>query len=228
MSVNTLTNSLAAPYGNDNAILLQLALVAFIENFQVTTKIKSLTTNENCCTDNILPLFNFLVNEHTTFPILFFSSINHNNSLKKLKIYCEQIVNNIGYENFVYQNLYNIVSQLVLSVLHIIELFKEKQLLKNSKINSYGQTEFSLFWNYFNQLTIFFPKIFHGYWDNENVIFCLMRHKEILIEIYGKDFLKQHFASPFSIQQILTLLLERYSKRGFESVLPSIRQHCNF
>ena len=62
------------------------------------------------------------------------------------------------------------------------------------------------------------------YWDNENVILCLLRIRQSLIDIYGEDFIDKRLKWPAKSKELLEFLSQRYRERGFESLLPTIQQ----
>jgi len=73
----------------------------------------------------------------------------------------------------------------------------------------------------FNQMGRTIPRILNEYWNNENVIYCLLRKKDVLEEIYGSDFYKR-LKWPKKTSDLIELLLNRYQARGFEALLPLI------
>ncbi len=71
--------------------------------------------------------------------------------------------------------------------------------------------------------------LFDAYSEDENVLFYILRSRAQLDEIFGDNFVAQMLAKmhPKGISGIETLLLDRYSKRGFNHLLPIIQAHIS-
>lgn len=154
-------------------------------------------------------------------------------SLTKFKEYCEQFSRNASHQNKKHADLHMAAHQTWLTAIHNFEL------LNSLYINPYTQNREAILLVLpfkralntlqirFNQVIRYLPRVMHEYWNNENVILCLLRKKTELAEIYGPDFLYKRFKWPVQTQELIQLSIQRYQSRGFESLSPIIQQIFN-
>jgi hypothetical protein len=65
--------------------------------------------------------------------------------------------------------------------------------------------------------------------NNENVLYCLLCHHRSLDLIYGPSFTAKNFKKMHkSLDQTQHFLIEAYRQRGFEKLIPTIKQKMSF
>lgn len=221
-------------YYENNSLLIQFMMGEFIQTRQLTLRIKSLIHEHLESEEKFYAIYPSLIQ---TLRELIGSSARHeqhsfslwsNGSLTKLKVYCEQFSRNSSHQHKRHINLHMATHQAWLSAMHNLEL------LNSLCIASYKNPEtvlplislkrtFNTLQIRFNQIVRSLPRVLNDYKSDENVILCLLRKRDQLIEIYGEDFL-QRFKWPFKSKELVQLLVERYQVRGFEALVPTIQQ----
>lgn len=230
----SLGNHFSTFQGN-NAILVQFILVEFLHIYQLTFQIKKLMQDKIdsvVASESLLPSLTYLMSElvgqaqHKKFPISRWTQ----GSLTKFKEYCERFSSNSLHQNKHHVHLHMAAHQAWLTAVHNLELIYSSHY--NSSTEN-ANIQFSLFpfkrsFNtlqvHFNRVIRHIPKVINSFWNDENVVLCLLRRKTQLSEIYGTDFLNKHFKWPFKIGELLPLLVQRYQDRGFEALVPTIQQ----
>lgn len=224
-------------YYQDNTLLIQFIVAEFIQAYQLTTQLKVLVQKH----------LDSIPTTNTAFPTLFqvleqlvgglfqqeglSLSISswYKGSLTKLKEYCDQFLRNSQdtHKQFIY--FHTAVHRAWLSAVQNLEFLQSLQ-------PTYAQTQKSTFFHlsfkrsfetlqiHFNQVIQRLPRLLQVYWNNENIVLCLLRKKIHLSEIYGSDFLVSCFKWSVSFEQIFHSLTQHYQVRGFESLLPMIQQ----
>jgi hypothetical protein len=224
------------PFYQDNSILIQFMIEEFTQSYRLTLKIKTLIQDQshqhrvsNFFPSSLIPIFNQLVGSPPKFEGASPSGWSKGH-LTKFKEYTEHFSRNSSHENKKHFNLYMSVDQAWVTAIHHLEL------LNSSYLNSYISHSHSLLCLFplkrafhhlqmqFNQILRYIPRIISEYWNNENVIFYLLRKKEWLTEIYGSDFLHKRFKFPMTGSEMIDLLIKSYTSRGFETLLPTIQQ----
>lgn len=152
-----------------------------------------------------------------------------NGALTKLKEHCEQFSLNSSHQNKRYLSLH--LSTYYAWSMAIDNLAYLKSLDSSSQPNpSFSQDSnsikrsFEQFQKRFNQITRTIPLILKGYWNNENVLYCVLRKKEIFAEIFGKEFLSKKLKVTKEKSDLVKFLVQRYQVRGFENILPAIER----
>lgn len=73
-----------------------------------------------------------------------------------------------------------------------------------------------------NRMTATISSMLSLYKKDENVLLCLLRHRDSLSKIYGNDIFPKKFKWLAPSRRLQTLLKSRYRKRGFKNLLPLI------
>lgn len=218
----------------DNSLLVQFILAEFVHVHQATHQIKSLlelqkdsAADPAALHQSLNLIFSQLVGSH---PRQAHSSNWSRGSLSRFKEYCEHLSNNSAQGKREHIHLHMSAHHVWLMAVHTIELVNtlfaksyEKKGEKDILVVQLKRTCHSLQIR-FKQVIRHLPKVIASYWNNENVILCLLRRKTQLAEIYGSDFLGSHFKWPAQTNELTEILSQRYKDRGFESILTLIEQ----
>lgn len=222
------------PLFHDPSILMQLIIDETIRSHQLFMQINSLLGQEIQSPQHLAKFsvdFNVLLDQLIGSPLLQeFSSSSFwtKGTLTKLKEYCRKVFNLSAYAN---KHLVNFNSAIHLTwqkTLYAFELFHSiySHSLPRTASTIYLlilKQSFDRILSHFNKAIKTLPGILTDFWDNENVLFYLLRNKDALENIYGPNFLRKQFKCPHHPAKIQTLLMERYQTRGFEAVLPIIQ-----
>ncbi len=145
--------------------------------------------------------------------------------LTKLKNYCEQLSRNHLHQNKNSINLYNYTHQAWLMALHNLELLSILQCsMTNLFILLTIKKDLSHLNRCLKKVIKQIPYILSLYKDNENVLFFLLKKRDILAKIYGSHFIDTFFESSTRVEDTLDFLIQRYMKRGFTDIIPLIHQ----
>lgn len=223
-------------YYEDNSLLIQFIMAEFVRVHQLTSQLKTLT-QEHLDSDQssrtiLHSLLQILGKLLGCFPQQKNSTFSGwtKGSLTKLREYSEQFSRNSSHQKRQHVNLHMATHQTWLAAIHYLEL------IRSLCINPYTQNSdtillllplkraFNSLQIRFNQVIRSFPRIMNEYWNNENVILCLLRKKALFVDIYGPHFLFKHFKWPVKTHDLIQLLIQRYQLRGFEALLPTIQQ----
>lgn len=223
----------------DNALLIQFIMVEFVHIYQLTFQIKALIqdrldfiSDSRTFLSSLTPILAQLVGylpqqEQSSF------SRWTKGSLTKFKEYCERFSYNSFHQNKQHVHLHMAAHQAWLTAIHNMELLNS--LHTNSHKKNLDKTlfliplkrTFNTLHLRFNQVIRYIPRVIGAYWDDENVMLCLLRKQAQLTEIYGSDFLCKRFKWPIKRQELMPFLAQRYQNRGFEALIPTIQQVCN-
>lgn len=222
-------------YG-DNDLLIQFIMVELLHIYRFTFQIKAFLHDRSDSTNDIdsflLPLTQMLTQLIGNLPQQEESALTRwtNGSLTRFKEYCERFSSNSSHQNKLHVRLHLAAHQAWLTAVHATELLNSLQTT-TYKINTRKilpmpsiKRAFNTLQMRFNRVIRYIPKILKMYWDNENVILCLLRKKKQFTEIYGTDFLYKRFNWPIQMKELIALLAKRYLDRGFEAILPTIEQ----
>lgn len=218
----------------DNSILIQFMIEEFIRSYQLNFQIKLLMQEHLESTRDLDTSFASLI--QMLGQLIGYSSPQTHASfswnkgpLTKFKEYCEQFSRNSSHQDKQHVNLHMATHHAWLMALYNLELLNS--LYSNSYV---AQSDSLLFLiplkrafqslqMRFKQISRYLPHVSHPYRDNENVILCLLRRKDLLQEIYGSDFLYKRFKWPMKTSELVAWLMQRYQARGFEALLPTIQ-----
>lgn len=220
----------------DNSILIQFMIEEFIRSYQLHTDIQSAfqeqlnsPQNLNHSSSTLVQLFNQLVGS---------TSIQNNSTasswskgpLTKFKEYCELFSRNTSHQNNQNITLHLAANHAWLHALYSLELANfcqdntrhhtsESQIIFLSLKQGLAELKKKI-----NQIYRFLPRYITPYQNNENVVLCLLRRKELLDKIYATDFINKQLKWSMNISDLKKLLLQRYKDRGFVHLLPMIQE----
>jgi hypothetical protein len=220
----------------DNSILIQFIVEEFIHSYQLTCQIKALIQERLDSTETLgsysLSLIQILGQLVGCLHHQERSSLSRwtRGSLTKFKEYCEQFSRNSSHQNKQHVNLHMAAHQAWLMATYNLELLNS--LYTNPYIPDSKSILFLLplkrslqnLQMRFNQISRYIPRVLNEFWNDENVIYCLLRRKDLLVEIYGQDFMYKRLKWPRKTSEMIGLLVSRYQARGFEALLPSIQR----
>jgi len=221
------TDSHFSAFYKDNCILVLFLIEEFICSFQLYTEIENLAQEKlqslQCfitAAPHFIQLFSQLTgflhpNEHSTQ----FSWTR--GPLTKLKEICRQFNRNSSLQNKIHINLQIASHHAWLLATHNLELLNTHTDLSNSEQISFFasfKNELDDFKKKIHQIQLLVPQAVSSFWENENVVLCLLRRKELLEKIYGPDFLSRHFKWSMKIAELNELLIKRFQERGFDCI----------
>lgn len=188
-------------------------IVEFVHTFQLSNKLKTLIQKD--------------IDEKTVseFKQTMTQLIHHNSqwtkgTLGKLKEYCELFSRNSSFQDKNHIDLHMSSHFALSDALHIQEILNHSIPLNDPSF----QKVFKSFTNRVNKIIRHFPLVMKPFEKNENVILCLLRTQQTLIEANGSDFIDKRFKWPEKTPKMVEFLTNCYEKRGFEALLPTIRQ----
>lgn len=221
-------------YYHHNAVLIQFVLDEFIATHQLTYQIRQLgqlaCESLSSLKESVHPLY------QTTHQLLGLRSdadrLSNSRWMKgpltKLKLYCEQFSYNSQYQNKLGLAVCTNVYQAWLTALHILELLNLLDQSGPTTISSSILLDLKRtlrrLEQRMRQITKQVPRLLNAYRDNENVIFFLLKKRQELEEIYGFDTINKAFRDLFNKNSFSELVVQRYTKRGFDHLLPIIYQ----
>lgn len=235
MNLQTCPNPHFNAFYEDNSILIQFIVEEFIHSHQLTSQIKTLIQERLDSKETLNSLSLFLIQilrqligslhdqEHSSL------SRWTSGSLTKFKEYCEQFSRNSSHQNKQHLNLHMAAHQawlMATSNLEILSSLHTKSYIQDTKSILFLHPLKRSLQNLqmrFNQISRTIPRILNEFLNNENVIYCLLRKRGLLAEIYGYDLLSKHLKWPKRTSDLIELLMSHYQARGFEALLPSIQ-----
>lgn len=147
--------------------------------------------------------------------------------LTKLKGYCEQLTVNMQHQQKQSLTLYTHVHQAWLSAVRNYELLTILQQCVDISVSSSTLLTIKRSLHHLNQslnhISKFMFRLLTLHKENENILFFLLRKKEILSQIYGSDFIHKIFKD-FPHDELSKRVLQKYHKRGFEHLLALANQ----
>jgi hypothetical protein len=221
-------------YYEDNSLLVQFIIVEFIQTHHLIFQIKTLIQNHldsvhipQSIVPSLMHVFSQLVGCLSQQERVFFSRWTKG-SLTKLKEYCEQFARNSNYQNKQQIKLHLAAHQTWLAAIYYLELLYSLQVTHDPQSQTYFllplKRVFQTLQRRFNQVMRSIPHVMSPYCKNENVILCLLRKKAPLAKIYGDDFLYKSFKWSFEPKELSQLLIQCYEARGFQSILPMVKE----
>lgn len=207
-------------YCNDNSLLIQFMIVEFANSFQLSAKLNLLIMKDPDSTtlEELKQVFSQLIHFNNEF------SHWTKGTLAKLKDYCECFSRNCSKKDPL--KLHMSAHKALLDALHIQEILVHSEHIEAKHL--FADLSFKKFLKsfvgHFNKIIRYFPTVLKPFLNNENVILCLLRTQQSLIESHGSDFIDKRFKWPEKTEKMIQFLLNHYEKRGFDALLPSIRQ----
>jgi len=146
--------------------------------------------------------------------------------LPKLKSYCGYFVQNISQDDKIHQPLYRAAEQAwLLSLVCVDDLRNlENPEAGRTQANAIIKSSKKLFVA-LQKLGKYVSKAIEQYWDDENVVFFVLRNKEQFDEIFGNRFVKQLLRRmyPGGIEGARRFLSQQFIQRGFHHLVPIIQ-----
>lgn len=216
-------------YYQDNSLLIQLMTVEFAAIYERVSQIElldkmHLPNNQEEYLHHLQQHLTFLIGEVAARHCFSSSS----GPLTNLKDYCELFCQNAVQQHRAHLSLSTQIYQAWLDVIHNLHLIQNLNACTNHRkakliFNQIRKAIQSLIKKTESSLKHFINSL-KTFKSNENIIFFLFRKKESLIKKFG---LKQ-FNAIFSLfeknQNITQLLIKRFKLRGFDHLLPAIKQ----
>jgi hypothetical protein len=212
-------------YYQDNSLLIQFVINEFLHVHEIIHHLKKCIDNHQSSLEksdlsisSVLHFFNQLLGTHPQQEHITISKWIKG-PLTKMKDYCEQFSKNHSLTTS-HLKLYEAVYQAWNAATHQTNTLKALQLpqLNNPKFSfsTYFQRSFKQLLKLIEVVSKQIPKVTNLYWDNENVIYFLIRKKDRLIQIYGEEFTQKNFKSFAQQNILLPYLIQRYQQRGFQ------------
>ena len=145
-------------------------------------------------------------------------------ALTKLKKYCELLSRHTPYQKRHPLQLYRAVHQTWIAAIDHLELLQIMHTVLTQNITPVSKIYIKRVKNLqtrFERVIKQVPKMIHPYWNNENVMLCLMRYKGPLTQIYGEIPLYEKFKWPINPQEIKDALIQKYTKKGVKYIAPA-------
>ncbi|WP_075883656.1 hypothetical protein [Candidatus Protochlamydia sp. W-9] len=211
-------------YYQDNSLLIQFVIMEFLNVHQFVCHIQKWMDHQHFPPGKIdysisplLHLLNQLLGTHPNQEHITISKWIKG-PLTKMKDYCEQFSKNPSLTPS-HLKLYDSVYQtwhLANHQMNLLHTFQLCQMVK-AKVTfpPYFQRSFKQLLKLFNVTAKQIPKVANLYWNNENVVYFLIRKKEQLVKVYGEEWTYKHFKSFAKQNTLLPLLIQRYEQRGF-------------
>jgi hypothetical protein len=221
-------------YYQDNSLLIQLMIIELFEIHQQVSFLKNWESFDNeISQENIDQLKKCIIaitgepEDRNCLPIIRWSKY----PLPLLKDYCEHFFyNTIEKKSSNQLKFSNLILQVCSNTTHMLNLIrscKNGQVLKEPiflKIRSILKSTLDNLTLSKMQLL----KILKTFKENENVIFFLLRKKDLLIKLYGSEEINKFFTSFINKNNLIQLLIKRFKSRGFHHLLPTIKQELFF
>ena len=158
-------------------------------------------------------------------PYRLFSWAPENGTLAKLKAYCSYFAHSAEpYDNVLIPLVHTAEQSWLLSLVCLDDLrhFERTQQAGGSqtKLNkSIKELAAAL-----NRLAKLIAKLIEQFWNDENVIFFILRHRNEFDEVFGDKFVKTLLKKMYlgGVWGAASFLSKRFSKRGFENLITTI------
>lgn len=195
-------------------------IVEFATSYQLSAKLNALIVKkpDAAALAELKQIFSQLIHFNNEF------SHWTKGTLAKLKDYCESFSRNCSDQDPLQLNLS--AHKALLDALHIQEILihsphsEAKDIWNDPSFKKFVKS----FQNHFNKIIRHFSNVLKPFQKNENVLLCLLRTQQSLIESNGREFIDKRFKWPEKTEKMVKFLLKSYEKRGFDALLPTIRQ----
>ena len=215
-------------YYEDNALLIQLMLLEFLATQQLADQICTLSDHCLKTNESIHPFLSLLSGQ---FAQLLGSvtetscELNSQGCLTKLKNYSRQFSKNGTHKNKSILPLYKTIYKTWLSALknaEIIDILQSPLTQITAPSLAKMKQAMGYFHTLLSRISKDLPKIVRLFWENENVMFFIIKKKENFIAVYGSDFIKIFFKNSEKKQKIIRLISNNYTGRGFSHLVTSL------
>ena len=227
------------PFYASPSILIQFILEEFFSShrliLQVDTQIKNyLTSSEpiSSLQKFLIPILGELVDPITHYTN---SSLPHwkKGSLIKLEEYCSLLLNSCLVPLTLHNSCQKLEKAAKKTLSTAIALSKKLTIIPHSQQPLIDSDSFSMLnhayqtlLDQFNQIIQTLPRILKTGRNDENIVYCLLRNQNSLAHIYGNDRFEHHFKWLKITPKFTKFLIQRYKTRGFDPLLPKIKQLC--
>lgn len=148
--------------------------------------------------------------------------------LTHLKDYCENFFYNADLQCKSHHKLSIHIYQIWLSATNILHLLRSLpaslNLRQKTTIHSQIKRAIQTLTLHLNLSTKQILSVLKIFKDDENVIFFLLRKKDLLAKLYSLDEINKLFKSFAKKHNLIQLLIKRFKSRGFNHLLPAIKQ----
>lgn len=222
----------ANAYQHNNSLLFQFILVEFIETFGEIQRLDILCNrkpaalpadngnslhNETTCRQ-IEEVLAKLVGSARDYMRLF--SWNFGDGLlTKLKNNCALFLHNADNDEKEMIALQHYADKMWLGCLQAIDSWREEPREQAAFLAAIDKAS-----NAMQRFSKLIARIALQFRDDENVIFCILSHKESLDKLYGTRFISKLLCRmyPKGLREAQLFLSKRYAERGFDNILPAI------
>lgn len=220
------------PFYENDTLLVQLILVEFVQVYETKNEIRSLFDHYFHAIEDqetlLMPLITKLAQvagcSSTDFHSTFLPWSKR--SLFKLTKYTELLFHHRLHQNKNISILNKVAHQACLIITQLLNISQALKLNfssneKNLECTQQFQTNLKKLEICFKQVSAKIPPMIHEYKENENVVLCVLRHKQALKHIYGeRNFYKKFNCEPKELKGFLAQPhSERASQKGFEPTL---------
>lgn len=139
--------------------------------------------------------------------------------LYSIKKHCAILLQNIEVNPEDYVALHHYAEKVLQASIATLDVMREPPLDSLKFITALDKTLSSLR-SFGKQLM----RIISNFNENENLLFCILCYKESLDKIFGKGYVSKLLTknTGLNLAQIAQLIAEKYSKRGFQHLIPAI------
>lgn len=217
-------------YYQDNSLLIQLMVIELFEIHQHMQLFKSFVNG--ILRDNIQPMKKCLIHltglpeEQVFQPAMSWEKC----ALLTLKNYCECFFLNLKNQSLTKMRASYYTDQMVAESLHLLNLILlfQKGKINEEKVFKLTQSLIQNFSQNFSLFKNLLLKILRKFHENENVIFFLLRKKDLLNKLFDQIELKKLFNFFTKRNDLIRLLITRFKSRGFDNLLSTIKQELFF
>lgn len=213
-------------YHQDNTLLFQFILSETLGALAEAKKLGKLTSasKQGDITGAATAIRKLVGSAHD--PYRLFSWIPEEGILPKLKNYCAYFAQNASPHDKALVPLYRSTEQawlLSLVCMDDLRLLESQQNLTKQTTHLVKSGK-KLFLS-IQRLGKIVSKAIEQYWDDENVVFFVLRNKEQFDEIFGNKFVKQLLKRmyPGGIEGARRFLSQQFIQRGFHHLVPIIQ-----
>lgn len=216
----------------NNGLLFQFILVQFIEIYTAVQRLETIfhrkptrLDKEDCCSgyldshyEEVENLIRKLIG--TAHPGNPFVSWNFDESLlSKLKSNCTLLLNNSESNVKELLTLQHYAEKLYTSCLGAADALKNFSQSKELLLAAIDKISGAM-----QRLAKLMARFIPLFREDENVIFCVLCHKESLDRLFGPRFVAKMLSKmyPKGLTELHSYIAKRYGERGFNNILPAI------
>lgn len=207
-------------YHYDSSLLFQFILSETLATLRLTKKLLASNPEEAAVAlKNLVGTLND--------PYRLFSWAPENGTLAKLKAYCSYFAHSAEpYDNVLIPLVHTAEQSWLLSLVCLDDMrqFERKKQggsAPNKLDKSIKELATSL-----NRLAKMIAKLIEQFWNDENVIYFILRHRKEFDEVFGEKFVKSLLKKMYlgGVWGAASFLSKRFSKRGFDHLIEMIEK----